>query len=240
MARGRMLLGRLGLVLAVVTGAFVGAKLGLLDTREVRASHNFGDVPDSAFFHDFVDFLVDHNLTAGCGAGQFCPNQAVTRGQQAVFLKKFLQVGSMPQVVDATGRLVGRTVVISPLGAEVVLSLQGRLFFVSANTAGFVNNSGFLVFTEPLCAGQPFVLLGSGGPNGPVAFPRSGPSALRPPGNTLWGPDSNASPIDVTDATASVDNGTGCFATNLNNVRLHPAVIVQDLSGLFQPPFDLL
>ena len=68
MARGRRLLGQLVLVLAVMAAAFVGAKLGLLGTREAGASHNFSDVPDSAFYHDFVQFLVDDGITSGCGA----------------------------------------------------------------------------------------------------------------------------------------------------------------------------
>ena len=41
-----------------------------------------------AFYHDFVQFLVDNGITAGCGPGQFCGEQAVTRGQTAVFLKR--------------------------------------------------------------------------------------------------------------------------------------------------------
>ena len=88
MARGRRLLGQLVLVLAVTAGAFVGTKLGMLGTREVGASHNFSDVPDSAFYHDFVQFLVDNGITVGCGPGLFCGEQAVTRGQVAVFLKR--------------------------------------------------------------------------------------------------------------------------------------------------------
>ena len=54
-------------MLAVTAGAFVGAKLGMLGRREVGASHNFSDVPDGAFYHDFVQFLVDNGITAGCG-----------------------------------------------------------------------------------------------------------------------------------------------------------------------------
>jgi hypothetical protein len=88
MARGRRLLGQLGLVLAVMAAAFLGAKLGLLGTREVTASHNFSDVPDSAFFHDFVQFLVDNGITSGCGGGRFCGEDPVTRGQMAVFLQR--------------------------------------------------------------------------------------------------------------------------------------------------------
>lgn len=72
MARGRRLVGQLMLVLAVTVGAFGGAKLGLLGTREVAANHNFGDVPTGAFYHAFVEYLSQSGVTAGCGAGLFC------------------------------------------------------------------------------------------------------------------------------------------------------------------------
>jgi hypothetical protein len=106
MARGRRLLGQLVLVLAVTAGAFVGAKLGMLGTRDAGASHNFSDVPDSAFYHDFVAFLVDNGITAGCGPGLFCGEQAVTRGQTAVFLKK---LSDTFEIVRTTGTLSAST-----------------------------------------------------------------------------------------------------------------------------------
>src|SRR5262245_49215474 len=91
MTHCRRFLGWVLLVLAVTAGAFVGAKLGLLDTSAVGASHNFSDVPDSAFFHDFVDFLVQNGITSGCSTSPalYCGEDPVTRGQMAVFLKKF-------------------------------------------------------------------------------------------------------------------------------------------------------
>ena len=82
MARGRRFLGQLVLVLAMMAAGFMGAKLGMLGTREVAASHNFNDVPPGAFYHDFVQFLVDNGITAGCGPGLFCGEQAVTRGRR--------------------------------------------------------------------------------------------------------------------------------------------------------------
>jgi hypothetical protein len=88
MARGRRFLGQLVFVVAVMAAAFVGGKLGLISTPDARASHDFSDVPDDAFYHDFVQFLVDNGITAGCGPDLFCGAQAVTRGQMAVFLKK--------------------------------------------------------------------------------------------------------------------------------------------------------
>ena len=59
----------------------------------VLASHQFTDVPDSAGYHDFVDFLVDNGLTSGCGAGLYCGGNAVTRGQMAIFLKRLALLG---------------------------------------------------------------------------------------------------------------------------------------------------
>ena len=74
MTRGRRLFGHVVLVLVVMTAAFVGARLGLLGTREVGASHNFNDVPPGVFYHDFVQFLVDNGITAGCG----CPAASIS------------------------------------------------------------------------------------------------------------------------------------------------------------------
>jgi hypothetical protein len=53
----------------------------------VLANHDFSDVPNSAFYHDAVSYIVDRNITAGCGGGKYCPDNSVTRGQMAVFLK---------------------------------------------------------------------------------------------------------------------------------------------------------
>jgi streptogramin lyase len=47
---------------------------------------DFDDVPQSHPFHEFVEKLVRHFVTAGCGAGNYCPSGSVTRAQMAVFL----------------------------------------------------------------------------------------------------------------------------------------------------------
>ena len=43
-------------------------------------------MPVGSAYHRFVEALVASGLTGGCGAGLFCPNAAVTRGQMAVFM----------------------------------------------------------------------------------------------------------------------------------------------------------
>ena len=53
-------------------------------------SATFADVPTSNPQFQFIEALVDAGVTVGCGNGNYCPNQAVTRGQMAVFMAKAL------------------------------------------------------------------------------------------------------------------------------------------------------
>ena len=50
----------------------------------------FADVPTNHPFFQFVEALAASGITAGCGNGNFCPEQPLTRGQMAVFLSKGL------------------------------------------------------------------------------------------------------------------------------------------------------
>jgi hypothetical protein len=123
MAHGRRLLGRLVLVLAV-TGGVVAA-------REVGASHNFPDVPPGSFYHDFVQFLVDNGITSGCSVTPplYCGEQAVTRGQMAVFLKRLSDLvdqrvaalqAQVTALQTALGAALGATPCVRREGNEVI------------------------------------------------------------------------------------------------------------------------
>jgi hypothetical protein len=46
----------------------------------------FADVPPSSEFARWIEDLYNRGITAGCGAGLFCPDSAVTREQAAVLL----------------------------------------------------------------------------------------------------------------------------------------------------------
>ncbi len=48
----------------------------------------FGDVPCDNPFAPWIYELVARNITGGCGNGNYCPLNAATRGQMAVFLVK--------------------------------------------------------------------------------------------------------------------------------------------------------
>jgi hypothetical protein len=53
---------------------------------DVGAGTGFGDVPPSYWAAAFVKQLVAEGITVGCGGGNYCPEQPVTRAQMAVFL----------------------------------------------------------------------------------------------------------------------------------------------------------
>jgi Tol biopolymer transport system component len=48
----------------------------------------FADVPCPSTFADWIEQLASEGVTAGCGDGNYCPDNPNTRGQMAVFLVK--------------------------------------------------------------------------------------------------------------------------------------------------------
>ena len=48
----------------------------------------FGDVPCDSPFAPWIYDLVARSITGGCGGGNYCPTDAATRGQMAVFVVK--------------------------------------------------------------------------------------------------------------------------------------------------------
>ena len=61
-----------------------------LQVSPAPATPSFGDVPTSHPFFQFIEALAASGITAGCGNGNYCPNDPLTRGQMAVFLSRAL------------------------------------------------------------------------------------------------------------------------------------------------------
>ena len=53
-------------------------------------SATFNDVPTNHPFFQYIEALAASDITGGCGNGNYCPDDFVTRGQMAVFLSKAL------------------------------------------------------------------------------------------------------------------------------------------------------
>jgi hypothetical protein len=54
------------------------------------ASATFGDVPTNFIYFRAIEALAASGITGGCGSGNFCPNQTVTRGEMAAFFARAL------------------------------------------------------------------------------------------------------------------------------------------------------
>jgi len=61
-------------------------KEGLGFVPPVCTTPTFADVPCSNPFARWIEELVGRGVTSGCGGGNYCPGNGVTRGQMAVFL----------------------------------------------------------------------------------------------------------------------------------------------------------
>jgi len=51
---------------------------------------SFFDVPPTSPFFQYVEAIHAAGITAGCGGGNFCPDQTITRKQEAAFIAKAL------------------------------------------------------------------------------------------------------------------------------------------------------
>jgi hypothetical protein len=57
-------------------------------TWTLHVGESFPDVPSSSLFYPAVETVLHNGVTAGCGGGNYCPGDTVTRQQMAVFLLK--------------------------------------------------------------------------------------------------------------------------------------------------------
>jgi hypothetical protein len=69
-----------------------------LQVSPAPAVASFGDVPPSHQFFRFIEALAASGITSGCQSSPplYCPDQALTRGQMAVFLSKALGLHFAP------------------------------------------------------------------------------------------------------------------------------------------------
>jgi hypothetical protein len=75
-----------GLPAGGLQGLVVENPGGGFGTQPAAWLADFDDVPQGHMFHDFVERLVRHAITAGCGFGDFCVDAPVTRAEMSVFL----------------------------------------------------------------------------------------------------------------------------------------------------------
>ncbi|MFZ5787734.1 MAG: Kelch repeat-containing protein [Acidobacteriota bacterium] len=67
---------------------------------------SFDDVLPGAFAYSFIETILHHGITAGCGGAQYCPAQTLTRWQMAVFESRAL-AGGDDGAVPTSGTVPG-------------------------------------------------------------------------------------------------------------------------------------
>ncbi|HEU4388692.1 MAG TPA: S-layer homology domain-containing protein [Blastocatellia bacterium] len=73
--------------------------LRAMGRRDIPARGIFGDVTSTSFGAGFIEKMAELGIMQGCGGGNFCPDNQVTRGDIAVFIIK--AIGQTP--ATATG-----------------------------------------------------------------------------------------------------------------------------------------
>jgi hypothetical protein len=64
----------------------VKAMYGTGYTPPTATGEIFADIPADGFAASFIEQLFADGITGGCGGGDFCPNNYITRAEMAVFL----------------------------------------------------------------------------------------------------------------------------------------------------------
>jgi parallel beta-helix repeat protein len=62
------------------------AKYGSSHTPPAATGTVFADIPSTAFAASWIEQLAGEGITGGCGGGNYCPDNPVTRAQMAIFL----------------------------------------------------------------------------------------------------------------------------------------------------------
>ncbi|MBI5965581.1 MAG: S-layer homology domain-containing protein [Chloroflexi bacterium] len=75
-------------------------------TPPAASGSMFGDVSASTWAAGWIEQLATEGITSGCGSGNFCPNNTVTRDQMAIFLLR-ARHGSAYSPPAASGTMFG-------------------------------------------------------------------------------------------------------------------------------------
>jgi hypothetical protein len=67
-----------------------------LQVSPAPATATFADVPTNYIYFRAIEALAASGITSGCGGGNFCPDQNVTRGELAKFLANALGLHDAP------------------------------------------------------------------------------------------------------------------------------------------------
>lgn len=154
---------RFGLVLALLLAAVTS---GMPGAAHALPCSGFNDVDAASTFCPAVDWMRNRNVSQGCAANLYCPNDPVSRLQMAAFLNRFASTMAAMHWVDASDVVVGRAGPEATL--ELTIALQRVLIQLEPkDPSGYGPKYGTQFEFEGLnCSGRRYFLANGGGNTG--------------------------------------------------------------------------
>jgi hypothetical protein len=140
---------------ARVTVLAVLAVLALVLVPSAMASHQFSDVPNDHPFHTEIGVFRDTNITSGCTAFEFCPQDVVRRQAMAAFVTRALGLAVRPNETGLRA-VPGSKIATIDDGSSLVGTFNGALEF---------SHNGVRVLRLETVSGRANVIGGFGGNN---------------------------------------------------------------------------
>jgi len=78
----------------------------------ITGTPSFSDVPSTSTYESYIEAIYNNGITTGCGSGDYCPSEDVTRDQMAAFLVRATQVAAGQNTTSFTcnGGVAGSSV----------------------------------------------------------------------------------------------------------------------------------
>jgi uncharacterized protein (DUF1800 family) len=204
--------------------AFIVRSLGEFNPPP-PAQQRFNDVPPSDPFYAFIDRLAALGITVGCGGGNYCPNDFVTRGQMAAFIIRGVGIFNPP--APATQRFTD--VPPDNLFYAFIDQMAVRGITVGCGATTYCPND--FVTRAQMAA---FLVRGFGLLD-PGQAPCSSTNAVRFLGQATWGPtNADITHLQTVGIRAYLDEQEAAAETSYPSLPLQPSTIPASCDSICQ------
>lgn len=126
-------------IVAATLAFALGVPLGIV----IAGAGGFNDVPPTNPFYNDINAIAGAGVTAGCGGGNYCPKENVTREQMAAFMRRgFGYAYDDEQAVTLSLTGTPRTILSLTVKAGTVTGGTARVKIDIALAARITSNTG--------------------------------------------------------------------------------------------------